>query len=335
MANDTDLRTSLVKILDTNIRRGKLAASLGGLLALSDEQMEVIMDPIFALTEFVGGRKLNEGTEEHLRHVMSLLTSMTNMVKGGVLSSRTLEVFINLQRDQQRAVNYLPEPFRGPQQVGAIILMAKVRCARLEIDLPEIAIGWGEKLGKPVALDGEFPGKHPCMMPVTFAADNGMNRIIENPQEYFGIHPALRSGCSTAPLVASCERWPMENSFAFSPLPTWAADDSGKKFWLENHTWPEQQDELRRLQRQYPNFTVRFARLHELVFIDLCWRLATLCSPMHIFSFRCENPADGKNCLTYGGVDQYGGEIETERDSARLEHGVLPLFFVKGEKKKK
>ena len=335
MKNNTVIGTGLVAALDEMVRKGNLAVSLRQLLALDDAQLEVIMRPILSLMNSVKGQDIDKDNGEHLRWVAGLYERVIDSVNAGDVSWRMLQTLDHLQREQHKAVGYLPVPFRGFQQVGAIILMATIGHARLAHDLSQTAIRWEGKLGKPVLPDADFLKGHPFMMPVAFCAGKWMYQIAKNPQQYYGCHPALHSGCLPDHLVASCEKWPMESIYAFCPVPSWAADHSGEAFWLEHCTWPEQQAELLKLQRRYPNMTVRFARLHELAFIDLSLRLATLNSPMGIYSFRCENPVEGANCLTYGGVDDSGAQIKQEGDSANYEHKVLPLLIIESEKKKK
>jgi hypothetical protein len=334
MKNEIGIGTGFAEDLDRMIRRGKLAAELRRLFVLSDEQLEIVAGPIHALAEFIEGADMSEKGTEHLRWVASIYRNLISMMNAGVVSWRMFEIFNLLQQELHKAVGYMPAPFRGFQQKGAILLMAMIGHRRLAIDLSQVSLHWADNLGKPKLPDTEFTRKHPFMVPVVFCSGDGMKTVAKDPQRFYGQHPFLNHACPPEPVIASCDKWPMKNVFAFCPLPTWAADDDGEEFWFKDFTWPEQQAELLRLQREYPDMTVRFARLHELAFLDLCWRLATMQSPVEIGRFRCENPVEGKNCLTYGGVDQYGAQIEEERDSTKHERRVLPLFFIKSEEAK-
>ncbi|MCX6813973.1 MAG: hypothetical protein NT078_02075, partial [Candidatus Azambacteria bacterium] len=155
--------------------------------------------------------------------------------------------------------------------------------------------------------------------------------------QFFSGLPGLRSSSKSQIdlLEQACVKWPFENCYALCPLPSWQADHTGEELWFRKYTWPEQLNEIKRLQRKFPGVTVRLANLPELIYLDFCMRLAVGESPFGIFSYRCEHPTDDKKCLAYGHVGDYGGEIEIDKKPESEYPPVMPLFFLRAKPDKK
>ncbi|MFH1583150.1 MAG: hypothetical protein ABIB72_02425 [Candidatus Falkowbacteria bacterium] len=317
--------------------QNELSKIISILLSLGDKKL-LAMKPILEnLTELgCDPDEPKKGEDdEHWRYTIENIARAIEMIGRGEMSYRLLASLVEEHRSLIHAAQYLPKWLQNSQAVwGSLALIRRARRLR-SYDLAGAAIVWCEKLGEPIGNEsiGELE-KISFLSRVAFRSGIDMAKPALYKQ-FFGQIPGLRGFASPVEerlFRRACEKWLLEDIFALCPLPTWGADHSGKKFWLEKYNWQEQKNELLRLQRQYPGVTVRFATMPELMFLDLSWRLVTGGeSPMGIGSFRCEHPAGNGKCLKYGGVDEHGAKVETDKYPNSEHHPVLPLFILKAE----
>ncbi|MFA5029903.1 MAG: hypothetical protein WC518_04210 [Patescibacteria group bacterium] len=327
-----ELKTALTAVRD----QGQLAQLLLNFLSLTDGQIRMVAPVLKSLGKFAEEHPEPDKKElEHLNWITGLFAQMIELTTTDALSFRMLQHMLHMYRSQMTAATFLPEPFsRSHVVLGALALMVRVRRKiRHNHDLPNCAIYWAKRLGKLEGswADGRYLGIHPGLVPVAFLRGADFSKSELN-QQFFGFQPALRQFDPQNPdiptlFAEACNKWPLEDFYAFAPIPTWAACHEGKSLWLEGLTWQEQQLELLHLQRLHRDLTVRFATLPELMFIDLCMRLATGGSPMEIGAYRCENPLYSSKCLKYGSVGQYGAEVSEDRVSSTAGEAVMPLFI--------
>jgi hypothetical protein len=259
------------------------------------------------------------------------------MIRKGEMSYRSLDNLAYEHSTIVVAAHYLPEWLQNSPAVwGALALIHRAHRMRL-IDLNSEAISWSSKFGEPEINKsvGELERDYPFLTRVAF--ESGINLAKpELYEQFFGQTPGLRKFATPDDeelFGKACEKWPLEDTFGFCPLPVWKADHSGETLWFEEYNWPEQKNELLRLQRRYPGVTVRFATMPELMFLDLSMRLITGGeSPVGIESFRCEYPDDPSKCLKYGGVGDYGAVAEVDKNPDKEHYPVLPLFILKRQK---
>ncbi|MFA5021386.1 MAG: hypothetical protein WC517_05035, partial [Patescibacteria group bacterium] len=297
------------QVLNSSVAKGKLADLLHQLLLLDDWQLKIVLGVSDNMRKTVVRQDDAAENIDRLNRLAGIFSQIIDLTATDGLNYRKLESILEMHHQQSKAVSYLPKPFQSQAVKGALELMTRAwRGLRHNYDLPSIAINWKGRLGEPVRSDcsESLLKQHPSLMPVIFSRGIDFSQSRLN-QQFFGSCQALcyfgsKNVSEKIAFHRACKKWSLTDFYAFCPLPTWAADSEEEHgLQMGNRTWPEQQAELSRLQRLYPRLEVRFATLPELMYLDLCMRLATgnspMGSPMGIYSFRCEHPTDSNKCL--------------------------------------
>lgn len=337
MINIQDSLKQALEEIETQNQVGRILL----MLSLLGDKKLLAMESIFESLSKLDccSDDLEEKNRQHWGHTINNIVSFIEMIGSGQMLDYFLTNFIYNHKLLITAAHYLPEPLRNSQAVlGALALIHRARKLR-SFDLEAAAINWAKNLGEPVSDQsvGDLKSNFPFLMPVAFRSGIDLAELTLYKQ-FFGLAPGLRGFTSSANkklFCRACKKWPLEDIFALCPLPSWPADSKGEELWFEKHNWPEQQNELLRLQRMFPGVIVRFATMPELMFLDLSWRLISGGeSPMDIYSFRCEHPNSSDKCLLYGGVDKYGAEVEADKYPRYANRQVLPLFILKAKMEK-
>lgn len=322
------------RILDQAVQDGRLAEKLRRFLSINPKQLIMFVPLLEELGELA--QTMEKATPEdagHWQYVVEIFSGIINGVATGTMSQYLPRTMLHMHESQLSASNYLPPPFKRSLAVaGSIGLIGRAKRIRHQHDLPGQVIHWERRLGKTTGHWGRIMEKYPGLTPVAF---NSQIRLADKSlySQFFGQWPALRHHKLPEQMLffKAFKKWPLKDQYTFCPLPSWAADHKNQSLWMSDRNWSEQKTELLRLRRIFSDLEIRFATLPELVYLDWSWRIATGVSPMEIGSFRCEHPVNPNACLTYGGVDQYGGEIKVERDPVKWGHQVMPLFILPKE----
>lgn len=357
-------RKGLEAVLEEGRKQRDLEGIIQMLLLFSDTQLGQVVKPVLSCFHNLG-KGYEEITEdrdkEHLPWLINNFCSFLKLVDEGILPSGSWLSLLHNYIALKGAAQYLPEEFRGSLLVlGAMLLVVRATHARLHQDLCGQVIQWREKTGEPASSIKGLMETYPFLQPVIFFSrvDTCDPRLY---YQYFGNQPGLSIGRKTMenPILSSflnplakdttlkkktatpnkdAPETLIKDCYALCPLPMshWPLDHEGQNLWFQELSWPEQQNRLAELQKSWPNFTVRFATIHELMFLDFSARLMVVESPFKIWSFCCSDPNDSSKNWTYGGVEDYGGEIKVDKKTDnRIGRRVMPLFILPVEKQGK